>query len=83
MTIVRVEVNGMLYEDYHPDCKCITSRTNSGSYAFIQVLDLNTSMHKRYWGKFDIENPEASIAHIMTYGGPWPSLPEPDENLDN
>lgn len=82
MPILRVEVNGMLYEDYHPDCKCITSQTDTGTYAFLQVLDQGTGMHKRYWGRFDVERPEASIKRIMTLGGKWPSLPAPDELLD-
>ncbi|TDX22471.1 hypothetical protein DFO67_1294 [Modicisalibacter xianhensis] len=81
--MVKVEVNGMLYEDYHPDCKCIHSRTSSGSYAFIQVLDMETQMVKRYWGPFDIERPEASIESIMRTGGKWPPLPGPDERVDS
>lgn len=81
--MVRVEVNGMLYEDHHPDCLFIESNTTSGRYAFIQVLDTSTNMVKRYWGPFNIEQPKASIEGIMRNGGKWPSLPASDKRRDN
>ncbi len=74
--MVRVEVNGMLYQDDHPDCLFIQSSTVSGSYAFIQAFDTSTNMAKRYWGPFNIEQPEASIKAIMQNGGKWPALPD-------
>lgn len=80
--MVKVEVNGMRYEDHHPDCRFIPSRTSSGSYAFIQVIDISTNMLKRYWGPFNIEQPERSIENIMRNGGKWPSLPVANHRLD-
>lgn len=77
--MVKVEVNGMVYEDNHPNCQFIQSRTIGGNYAFIQVLDTRTQMVKRYWGPFDVEYPAASIERIMRNGGKWPSLPVGDE----
>lgn len=80
--MVTVEVNGMLYQDYHEDCMCIHARTHTGSYAFLQVLDQATGMQKRYWGAFDVERPEKSIERIMREGGAWPSLPPAGDKVD-
>lgn len=73
--MVQVRVNDMIYDDCREDCQCIVSGTSSGNYAFIQAVDLNTGGPKRYWGKFDEDNPGSSIERIMRVGGKWPDLP--------
>lgn len=81
--MLRIEVNGLLYEEGHPDCLLIQSSTSSGSYAFVQVLDIDTQMVKRYWGPFDIEQPETSIENIMRHGGNWPALLKAEQQLES
>ncbi|REC93306.1 hypothetical protein [Kushneria indalinina] len=75
MSIIRIELDGLLYDDRRSECKCIHSRNDSGTYAFIQVIDTRVEGVKRYWGAFDVERPAYSIERIMLYGGSWPDLP--------
>lgn len=77
---MRIETDTRLvYDDGNEKCLCIHSQSEGRVWAFIQCIDIGndgTSEHiKRYWGAFDLENPEASIERIMRNGGKWPKLP--------
>lgn len=72
---MRIEQNGMYYEDYNPDCYCeVVCGPNGQMFGFIQCVDANTGEKKRYWGFWDASEVEKSIKFIMDRGGKWPSL---------
>ena len=71
--------SNFVYDDADERCLCIVSQTQGLAFAFIQCINAGDSGEgtelKRYWGSFDEENPEESIAQIMRRGGKWPELP--------
>ncbi|MAW08346.1 MAG: hypothetical protein CME61_08740 [Halobacteriovoraceae bacterium] len=73
----------LLFDDQHPKCNLIVAETQGQLFAFVTCLDLGlphnrlTAPHqKRYWGKFDWAQQEASIREIMHNGSKWPELPQ-------
>ncbi|MEL6008212.1 hypothetical protein J4Z08_21035 [Citrobacter portucalensis] len=77
---MKIQVNGMIYDSEHRDCKCILNEAQGQVYAFIQCIDTGmdgneTAIPKRYWGQYAHAAPEASITRIMQNGGKWPVLP--------
>ncbi|AXE71583.1 hypothetical protein A191_04745 [Escherichia coli KTE233] len=78
---MKITVNGLFFEENHPQCKCILSQTQGELYAFIQCLDtgLNgqeSAIIKRYRGRYSHDDRAESIKNIMSNGGKWPVLPD-------
>lgn len=78
---MKIQVNGMIYDEAIRDCQCQLATTQNELFAFIQCLDLGmdgqeTPIKKRYWGRYDHDDKEESIRAIMQNGGKWPLLPQ-------
>ena len=71
--------SNLMFDDSDDRCLCIVSQAQGQLFAFIQCIDRgfdgNREELKRYWGTFDPDFPEDSIAMIMRKGGKWPDLP--------
>lgn len=88
------DFSNMVFDDDDPRCRVYVSRGQNGTYGFVQCLDignkglrLSTPGIKRYWGDWNVDNPERSIKSIMRTGGKWPELPSREafsehENLE-
>lgn len=72
--IIKVEVNGLVYDSTNSACLCLLSSSQNEVFAFLQVLD--GPEKKRYWGKYSHAMPAESIKKIMETGGKWPTLPK-------
>ena len=68
-----------VFDDSDERCLCLVSQAQGQLFAFIQCIDRSfddeREVLQRYWGKFDPDYPEDSIAMIMRKGGKWPDLP--------
>lgn len=77
---MRIEINGLVYDDSDDLCLCLLSQSQGKLYAFLQVIDTGMDgeqrFTKRYWGEYSHEAPEAYVKRIMENGGKWPSLPD-------
>lgn len=78
---MKIQVNGMIYDESNRDCQCHLADAQHEVFAFIQCLDVGmdgtaSAIKKRYWGRYDHDNKEASIRAIMENGGKWPVLPK-------
>lgn len=79
-----VEHNNMRYEDHHELCSCeIISGQHGKNFAFVQCFDISTQELKRYWGSWDLENPESSMLSILDRGGKWPKLYKQMQDFHN
>ncbi|WP_166267442.1 hypothetical protein [Marinobacter caseinilyticus] len=72
----------MVFDNADPRCVVFTCHSLNHTYGFVQCLNLNwpecgasVPEIKRYWGPWDVENPEDSVRRIMAQGGKWPTLP--------
>lgn len=76
---MRVQVNQLIYDDADELCKCYLETALGKGYAFVQCIDTGMDgthrFIKRYWGEYDVNNPEVSMIEILSYGGKWPQLP--------
>lgn len=75
----------MVYDEDDPRCIVRTCYGQGGTFAFVQCLDLGFKSNrlsvpgiKRYWGRWNSDDPEGSVRSIMANGGKWPELPSID-----
>jgi hypothetical protein len=78
---MRVETSNLVFDGSDKRCGIIFSYAQGQNFAFIQCFDPNQkkdSIHSRkeYWGRWDWDNPESSMLHILESGGKWPELPD-------
>jgi hypothetical protein len=81
MKVFNDEQN-IVFDDADPRCFVLTCNSLGGTYGFVQCLDLgwpecrlSVPGIKRYWGPYDVNNPDDSIHRIIAKGGKWPALP--------
>ena len=79
---VTNDYGNLHYDSDDKRCRLITANDGQSHYGFLQCLDLGnpgnrlkTPGKKRYWGRFNPDQPEQSIKAIMGQGGKWPALP--------
>ena len=61
--------NNLVFDFYHKDCRLVLSHTQDNNFAFVACLDASKEEHeagknrgvKKYWGRYDPEQPEDSI----------------------
>ena len=81
-TVIVNEGNNLVFDFYHKDCRLVLSHTQFDNFAFVACLDASKEEHeagknrgvKKYWGRYDPEQPKDSIREIMNFGGKWPDL---------
>ena len=78
---MKISANGLVFEEGHPQCKCILSDAQGELFAFVQCLDTGMDgqesvMVKRYWGRYSHDDRAGSIEDIMRNGEKWPVLPD-------
>lgn len=71
---IKIEVNGMIYDEKDPNSAFVYYRTQGVEMAFIKVFA--GISYKYFWGVFDPDNREESIKEIMRTGAKWDNLAE-------
>jgi hypothetical protein len=78
---VKNDNGNLVYDSENSDCSIEICHSQGEYFAFVKALDIGVALARlvkpnpvRYWGKFNPENEEDSIRHILHYGGKWPSL---------
>lgn len=80
---LQVAVNNLMFDLSEPLCSILTYEEK---YAFIQALEFNLDGEKhikRYWGKWNSNNPIKSIEKILRKRKPWPNLPPSPKKENN
>ncbi|EMX0133983.1 hypothetical protein AAFW79_004961, partial [Salmonella enterica] len=55
---MKIQVNGMIYDESNRDCQCHLADAQHEVFAFIQCLDVGmdgtaSPIKKRYWGRYN------------------------------
>lgn len=76
---MRVSNNGLVYDSNDERCQMYIGTTGATlghgleiKLAFITVMEGDSKSVRRYFGAYDVQNPESSIRQIIERGGKWP-----------
>lgn len=80
---LKLVVENLRFDLSDPKCELII---HESQYAFIQALEITSTgdeVIKRYWGKWNTDNPLQSIENILHQAMPWPDLPPLPQQTNN